>query len=368
MPLIEQSKGVAREVQCTRVFPSRTMAYRHEIESGTLMGMLRVSQSALAGNAVVSGSDASALLAAVLDSTSDAVFTVDDTGTITSANRALTTTFRCTEFAAVGAPWQALLLSPSGALPACGARHHLVGRRGDNSTFPLECELTRIHTPTLRCTVVTLRDVTERSLTERRIVEVCEQLQRRIGQDLHDGLGQLLTGIAFLAKGLESSVPAKHQPQAQRVTELINQAIGRVRSLARGLSPVQFEQESLESVLRGVVLESAKLFGLECRFERRDPVASARPAAIAQLSLIAREAITNAVRHGRAGRIVVTLSHPGHRSLLTIEDDGLGIGHPDELIEGLGLRSMRARASHIGGTLEVARAEVGTIVRCWWVD
>jgi signal transduction histidine kinase len=152
------------------------------------------------------------------------------------------------------------------------------------------------------------------------------------------------------------------------VVELINQAIGRVRMLARGLSPVPSELQSLEAVIGGVVQESAKLFGLECRFERRDPVTSSRPATIAQLSLIAREAITNAVRHGHAGRIVVSLARLGHRSLLSIEDDGIGIAPPGQLVEGLGLRSMRARASHICGTLEVGRAEVGTVIRCWWVD
>jgi two-component system sensor kinase FixL len=308
------------------------------------------------------------LLAALLDATSDAILIVDERGTIAAVNRVLVHMFRASEFALCGAPWQALFATPAEALPACGVRHALVGRRADNTTFPLECELTRVPAPEVSWTIVGIRDVTERTLHERRIVEVSEQLQRRIGQDLHDGLGQLLTGTAFLAKGLESSVSASERPQAQRVTELINQAIARVRSLARGLSPVPAVEESLEAVLRGVVAESAKLFGLECRFERRDAVASVRPAAVAQLSLIAREAITNAVRHGRAGRIVVSLARTGHRSLLSIEDDGIGISQPPTLVEGLGLRSMRARASHIGGTLEVARAEVGTVVRCYFTD
>ena len=309
--------------------------------------------------------DEASLLDAILDITSDGIAVVDADGAIVRVNRVLTRLFRASELALVGAPWLALL-AECDTLPACGQAHSLVGRRADNSTFPIECELTFV--PTLGATVAAVRDVTERTLTERRIVEVSEQLQRRIGQDLHDGLGQLLTGTAFLAKGLEAAVPEPLKAQAQRVTELINQAIARVRSLARGLSPVHFEQENLEAVLRGVVAESAKLFGLECRFERRDPVAGVRPAAIAQLSLIAREAITNAVRHGRAGRIVVSLARPGHRSLLSIEDDGIGIRPPAERIEGLGLRSMRARANRIGGTLEVARAEVGTIVRCYWAD
>jgi signal transduction histidine kinase len=207
-------------------------------------------------------------------------------------------------------------------------------------------------------------DVTDRRALEKQVLEVSEQLQRQIGQDLHDGLGQLLTGTAFLAKGLVDYVDDEYAAQANRVVELINQAITRVRSLARGLSPIHVEAKSLVTVLRDVVSESGKLLGVECIFDHHDDVESDEPATIMQLCLIVREAITNAVRHGQARRIVVRLMREGERDVLCIEDNGIGISSSPATQEGLGLRSMRHRASAIGGSLEVCRGDVGTVVRC----
>src|SRR5262249_37071280 len=141
-----------------------------------------------------------------------------------------------------------------------------------------------------------------------------------------------------------------------------------VRTLARGLSSMHLEAQNLEVVLRQLAAESSKLLGVECFVELRHPVETDQPATVIQLCLIAREAITNAVRHGHARHIVLSLLREGDRSLLSIEDDGVGIRQTDKPIEGLGLRSMRHRAKLIGGTLEVTPADVGTVVRCWWSD
>ena len=116
-------------------------------------------------------------------------------------------------------------------------------------------------------TIVVMRDMTERRVLERQVLDASEQLQRQIGQDLHDGLGQLLTGTAFLAKGLQHSLSSEHQSQAQRIVELINLAIARVRSLARGLSPIHVESRSLEVVLRSTVSEASELLGVSCELE-----------------------------------------------------------------------------------------------------
>jgi signal transduction histidine kinase len=206
------------------------------------------------------------------------------------------------------------------------------------------------------------------TLLERQVLEASEQLQRQIGQDLHDGLGQLLTGTAFLAKGLQHNLSSEHQLQAQRIVELINLAIARVRSLARGLSPIHVEARSLEAVLRNTVREASELLGVSCELELVDFVDNVQPAAVAQLCLIAREAITNAVRHGHAQRIVVCLSRAGEQSVLSVEDDGVGIGDISKPLEGLGLRSMRYRAKMIDGKLDIVRTRSGTTVRCSWTD
>jgi two-component system sensor kinase FixL len=199
---------------------------------------------------------------------------------------------------------------------------------------------------------------------EIRLSEVSQQLRRQIGQDLHDGLGQLLTGTAFLAKALQHSLPEEHQPQVERVVSLINQAIARVRALSHGLSPVGVDADSLEGVLRDTVVEASELMGVRCELALEASFGALQPDTVTHLGLITREAITNAVRHGRAQHIIVRLAHSNGDSVLTVEDDGTGITPSDVPPEGLGLRSMRQRAQMIGGQLQIVPTQPGTTVRC----
>lgn len=312
------------------------------------------------------GSDAK--LRAVLDATLDGFFTIDARGRITSLNHAATLMFRVSAEALIDAHWNTVLEIGSSTLPSAGTLQEATGRRLDGTTFALECGFSVVDVGADPVVIVVMRDMTQHRRLERQVLDVTEQLQRQIGQDLHDGLGQLLTGTAFLAKGLQRSVATTDQPQVLRVVELINQAIGRVRSLARGLSPIHVEAQNLEEVLQHTVSESSELLGIQCELDMQDAIDSARPSTIAQLCLIVREAITNAVRHGQARHVIVRLSREGERSLLVIDDDGVGIGAIDKPLEGLGLRSMRYRAQVIGGTLDVSRTTYGTTVRCLWSE
>jgi signal transduction histidine kinase len=311
---------------------------------------------------------AEARMHAVLEATSDGVMTIDASGAIRSLNPAAVAMFRAGSVTLSGAPWATLLDLASDEWPASGTLQEAVGRRVDGTTFACECGFTDVKLGAQRVTLVMMRDLTHRRSVERQVLDATEQLQRQIGQDLHDGLGQLLTGTAFLAKGLQINLAHEHHPQAQRIIELINLAIARVRSLARGLSPIHVEARSLEAVLRSTVSEASELLGVRCELKLVDFIDNAPPAAIAQLCLIAREAITNAVRHGHAQNIVVRLSRYGVHSMLSVEDDGVGIPDIDKPLEGLGLRSMRYRAKMIDGKLDIVRTRSGTTVRCTWTD
>jgi signal transduction histidine kinase len=308
-----------------------------------------------------------ARLHAVLDATSDGVMTIDETGAIAALNPAAVAMFRAGDVTLSGAPYTTLLELASDLLPAHGTLE-AIGQRSDGTTFACECGFTRITAGIHPFSIVVMRDMTQRRVLERQVLEASEQLQRQIGQDLHDGLGQLLTGTAFLAKGLQHSLASEQKPQAQRIVELINLAIARVRSLARGLSPIHVDARSLELVIRSTVSEASELLGVSCELELVDFIDEAQPAAIAQLCLIAREAITNAVRHGHAQHIIVRLARLGGQSVLSVEDDGVGIGDIDKPLEGLGLRSMRYRAKMIGGKLDIVRTRSGTTVRCSWTN
>jgi PAS domain S-box-containing protein len=211
-------------------------------------------------------------------------------------------------------------------------------------------------------------DITERKRLEHAVLEVSNSEQRRIGQDLHDGLGQHLTGIAFMSKTLEQKLADKSLPEtadAAKIVKLVNEAIHETRELARGLLPVQSDSLGLMSALQHWAGEVEDLFHIACRFECDDPVLIHNEAATNHLYRIAQESVHNAIKHGRASQIVIALSGTNGRGVLSIRDDGVGITEAAANQNGMGLHIMRYRASIIGGVLEVARCgERGTAVTC----
>jgi PAS domain S-box-containing protein len=221
----------------------------------------------------------------------------------------------------------------------------------------------------VRYMIATGIDITERKRLEAAILDISNSEQRRIGQDLHDGLGQHLTGIAFMTKVLEQRLVEKSLPESADVTKivkLVNEAIHRTRELARGLLPVLSDSSGLMSALQQFAGEIEDLFQISCRFDCHDPVLIENRNVANHLYRIAQEAVHNAVRHGHAKRIVIRLdgSDCGGGSLY-VQDDGCGIACGQPGSSGMGLHIMRYRAGMIGGSLEVKRAgERGTTVAC----
>ena len=157
-------------------------------------------------------------------------------------------------------------------------------------------------------------DITERKHLEKAILEVSGREQRRIGQDLHDGLGQHLTGIAFMSKVQEQKLMEKSLPEAgdaAKIVKLVNEAIYKTRELARGLLPVVSDAHGLMSALQQWAGEVEDLFGVSCRFECFAPVLIHDDTVATHLYYIAREAVNNAIKHGHASQIVIRL---GRRS------------------------------------------------------
>lgn len=215
------------------------------------------------------------------------------------------------------------------------------------------------------------RDVTERRRTSRQILEAGERERHRIGQDLHDDLCQHLTGIACLGRvlhqRLQSRLPAE-APAASQVVDLVEQAVRRARDIARGLQPLQLATAGLAPALQELAATVERMFQVRCHFSGESSIAIDDPASPIQLYRITQEAITNAVRHGRAKNIYIDLVEVEGRVILTVEDDGLGIDHaapPTAAAPGLGVRTMRHRARMIGATLAIEPADGGgTIVTC----
>jgi len=218
------------------------------------------------------------------------------------------------------------------------------------------------------CIIASGIDMTERKRLEKTILDVSTREQRRIGQDLHDGLGQHLTGIAFMTKVQEQKLMEKGLAEAGdagKIVNLVNEAINKTRELARGLLPVLSDAHGLMSALQRWAGEVEDLFGVSCRFQCLTPVLIHDDAVATHLYYIAREAVNNAIKHGQPRYIVIRLAADQNQGALTIQDDGCGIGSAAPGNKGMGLHLMNYRARIIGGSLEVQRvASGGTVVAC----
>ncbi len=216
-------------------------------------------------------------------------------------------------------------------------------------------------------------DITERKHLEKTILDISAREQRRIGHDLHDGLGQHLTGIAFMVKVQEQKLAAKQMPEAAdaaKIVRLVNDAIFKTRELAKGLAPVVFNAHGLMSALQLHAAEVEDLFGISCHFQCEPPVLIPDGTVATHLYHIAQEAVTNAIKHGRARNILVRLSAVDGQGTLIVRDDGQGMADPPGDHAGMGLQIMKYRADMIAGVLEVRADKMqgtmvkGTMVSC----
>jgi two-component system, LuxR family, sensor kinase FixL len=210
-------------------------------------------------------------------------------------------------------------------------------------------------------------DITERRRMEREISEISERERQRIGRDLHDELGQILTGIACIGTSLSQELNERGRPEgatAGKIADLTNQALTQTRSLARGLYPVELQANGLFSAMGELAANAENLFGIDCRLSYNEGMAEPDDETAIQLYRIAQEAIDNAVRHGKARHVWIRLTDHGDLSSMSVVDDGAGVAERGEH-KGLGLRIMKHRAAMIGGILQIRRGDDGgTIVEC----
>jgi len=206
--------------------------------------------------------------------------------------------------------------------------------------------------------------IREREQLERVVLNISEEEQQRIGQDLHDGLCQYLTGLKFRSTLLEQKLKKLGVPEtgdARMIESLLSQAIDHARHLARGLNPVRLEADGLASALRELAAGVTSLFGVHCAFACPSQVPPVDQTRSIHLFRIAQEATSNAIKHGRATNIVVQLTQQPGGIQLTIADDGKGLDPETKEHRGTGMYIMNYRARTIGATLEVAPGTNGGV-------
>jgi PAS domain S-box-containing protein len=205
-----------------------------------------------------------------------------------------------------------------------------------------------------------------RQRLEEQILDITEIERRRFGEDLHDGLCQELSGLALMGKTFAKKLRENNSPDAahlERWSGILSDMVGRARDLARGLHPIELERTGLVSALKEMAARTDH--GVECRFESAGALTIDDDAVALQLYRIAQEAVTNAIKHARAQKIVIRLQLENGRVALRVQDDGVGFSKKTVHHKGMGLQLMHYRASLIGASLRIeGMKRGGTRVTC----
>lgn len=218
------------------------------------------------------------------------------------------------------------------------------------------------------CAAITIahRSLKSKQL-EDEVLHITEREQSRIGRELHDSVGQELTGLGLMANALRESTvnPTKKIQIADRMVEEIERIHEQVKILSRGLMPVLVESKGLWAALDDLAETTSSQAGIPVLFECIQPCDVSSHTIATELFRIAQEAVSNALRHGQPDTIRLSLHSQVDSLCLMIEDDGIGIKIDTEHSTGMGLRIMEYRARQLGGALSIASAPgAGTLVTC----
>ncbi|MDW8307988.1 MAG: PAS domain S-box protein, partial [Verrucomicrobiales bacterium] len=240
-------------------------------------------------------------------------------------------------------------------------------RRGDGRAFPVEVNARRVEINGRMHTLAVIRDITERKRLEQQLVEVSDREQARIGQDLHDGLGQMLVTLGFDLRRLQERLQARGLPEAalaSQAAELLDAAITEARGVARGLLAVQLGGDGLAQALRNLAATVTAHHPVRCTVECPDSVPLPDNTAATHLFRIAQEAVNNALKHARARQVAIRVVVTRRQIDLTVTDDGQGLLAERGEASGMGLHIMEYRARALNARFQVKTSAHGTRVWC----
>jgi two-component system CheB/CheR fusion protein len=329
--------------------------------------------------------DSEARFRTIFETAVDGIITIDEWGIVTSFNPAASRIFGYAPAEVVGRNVSILMPEPdrsrhdgyvnayltTGVKRIIGLGREVVGLRKDGTTFPLDLAVSEFRVGGHRMFTGVLHDASNRRRLEREILEVSANEQRRIGQELHDGICQQILGASFgmevLAQRLAAGGGRQEVPAVRKLMDLLNDTLTQARALSHGLNPIDVRAGGLPKALADLAERVSDMFGIECHVHEEGGVELADTLASTHLFRIAQEAISNAIKHGRAKRVDLTLAATADTWLtLTIADDGRGIPDvPQPEASGRGLQIMKYRAALIGATLSVRPGPAcGTVVSC----
>jgi PAS domain S-box-containing protein len=362
------------------IFVFARVAWNARVQSRQMVDRLEVTQ---------------ARLAAIVDSAMDAIITVDAGQRIVLFNRAAELLFRCSRDEAVGMPLDRFIpvrfhsahREHLGKFKKTGATSRRMGdatvlwarRPANDEEFPIEASISHSMQDGADLFTVILRDITERRRQEEQIKRQQEELQAmsariheareeektRIARELHDELGQLLTALKMDLAWFRGRLPAGEAETATKVgrmNDTVEQTIASVRRISTNLGPLLLDDLGFADAAAWLAEDFADRFGIPCEVDMpaEDALTELDRGRVTALYRILQEALTNVARHAQARNTWVRLLIDDGVLRLEVEDDGRGIA-PDDLVKTrtLGIRGMRQRVIHVGGTLDIGQTPRG---------
>lgn len=315
---------------------------------------------------------------AILETTIDGIFTTDIEGNIINFNHSASRIFGYAEEEITGKNINMLIpgqyhdpqsnknnlqhhTNPIGK-HIVGYRRELMGRRKDGTKFPLELSVSEVDWEGDRIYTSVVNDISERRRLEREILRISEEERQNLGQDLHDGLGQMLTGIHLISKNLAHKLESngiRGADEVQEISNLIKEADDYAKALAHGLVHVDFKEEGLETALEQLAKQVEKLFNVNCSVNNKESINMHNEMQGMHLYRIAQESISNAVKHGKANNIKIDLKTENGSLKLSVKDDGIGFSESQKQKKktGMGINIMRYRANILSGRIEIIETE-----------
>ncbi|MCW9705859.1 PAS domain-containing sensor histidine kinase [Fodinibius salsisoli] len=319
-----------------------------------------------------------ARIEAILETTVEGIITISKRGIIKSFNKAAEEMFQYHASEVIGKNVSVLMPAPyqenhdqyisnyleTGERKIIGLGREVRGKKKDGTIFPIDLAVSETKFDNEIIFTGMIKDISERRKLENEVLEIAEDERRRIGQELHDDFGQMLSGISLITRNLARKLKANGLPVADEVMEIadmIRETDERARKLAHGLAHIELENEGLGAALAQLCKRFEKFSDIRCRFECDNNLEPKTKRVILHLYRIVQEAISNAHRHGKPSIIIVRLHVKEQYLRLIIEDNGSGFldGNKMNEIKGMGMRTMQYRAHTLGGNMDFAEAAEG---------
>lgn len=315
--------------------------------------------------------ESKAMIEAIFKSTVDGIVTINPEGRIRRFNQAASNIFGYQEKEVMGKSYQLLLpekdresrdgyfqaMLQSDSEELSGKRKEITGRKKDGTLFPLELSVSKAKWDHSQIFTAFISDISERRRLEQEILWISEEERQSIGQNMHDGLGQLLTGIGLITQTLARRMENLDKPEAKEVREIadmIKEADEQARALAHGLVNVGVEEDGLQISLERLCKQTEKLFNMECHLDIDHDIVINNTVTALNLYRITQEAISNAHKHGQARNIEVSLQAGKNCDYinLIIRNDGIPFKLDHDQKAGMGINIMKYRSKMIFGHLK----------------